>query len=820
MEKFPHLKFSERLVGPANFKVGGNINPTSEENKKNRGRHCEDLLKNSFAINSEWGKHISQRQSLNLAPLEKNIQPIFIQFNPDLVAEVDFNLTKFGIEIISEEDDGYIVGASLDSLKSLENKIRGFSKTERGSAKVADLWRIIDGDRAEWKPPRILSPDLLTKWASIEENEIYEVEVSIAFDKPIGKEPDNTKKGGKTRLKKFKDKLNERDTLLEKRQTDFQEFIGFYKATFKSSIIELEDSFGCQISICGKGLKDLVVNYPFVFEVNEVEEIERMDDIETGTVDFNFEIMPPEDEAPEVGIIDSGIMEYHRFLEPAIIHENSKSYLSNDTTTNDLVKNGGHGTKVAGAVLYPNGISHIQGKYQLPCFIRNLRVLDRNNLLKHKNPAELVQKIVSENSECRVFNLSINSTVPFRVKHMSLWAAMLDKLIHEKNVLFIASAGNILRDNIRHYFNIKKPYPEYLEEQACRLANPAQSSFAIVVGSVNHLSLDNAYWQSIGNKDDIAPYSRIGTGIWGHIKPDVVEYGGGMQISKNGINLINTKETGIELVRSTLNGGKAFDKESSGTSFAAPKVAHIIAELLKIYKDENINLLRALLAQGARLPKDFFQNPTVSSIKYFGYGIPSLKRVTKNTEHRITFYNTNSITAKEAQLYSLKLPQEIRGQGDDFEILLEVTLAYTAKIRRTRQRTKSYLSTWLEWKSSNLNDSFEDFRQRTFSQMKDGVSDGLESNIADRIKWKIRERENWGTVRGINRNYSTLQKDWAILKSYELPEELLFAVIAHKGWDMNNEPVPYAIVVSIEILGAEIPIYDAIKIENEVEISV
>lgn len=96
----------------------------------------------------------------------------------------------------------------------------------------------------------------------------------------------------------------------------------------------------------------------------------------------------------------------------------------------------------------------------------------------------------------------------------------------------------------------------------------------------------------------------------------------------------------------------------------------------------------------------------------------------------------------------------------------------------------------------------------------------MESNIADRIKWKIRERENWGTVRGINRNYSTLQKDWAILKSYELPEELLFAVIAHKGWDMNNEPVPYAIVVSIEILGAEIPIYDAIKIENEVEISV
>src|SRR5699024_1656666 len=130
-------------------------------------------------------------------------------------------------------------------------------------------------------------------------------------------------------------------------------------------------------------------------------------------------------------------------------------------------------------------------------------------------------------------------------------------------------------------------YPEYLEKPFCRIANPSHSSFTISVGSVNHLTLDDEFWESIGNEDEVAPYSRIGTGIWGHIKPDVVEYGGGMKISKNGLYQITEKEVAIELVRSTLGGGYAFNKESSGTSFSTPKVTTIAAELLKLYPDEN-----------------------------------------------------------------------------------------------------------------------------------------------------------------------------------------------------------------------------------------
>ncbi|MDV3550058.1 peptidase [Elizabethkingia anophelis] len=820
MHKFPHLKFSENLVGRARFRGYGKIHPTSLSNKKNRLSYSRQLLAKTIRLNTEWTRHISERQKMNLAPLKEDIVPVFLQINPDLLENVNFDLQAFGIEIISEEENGFIVGASSDNLRTLQEKINQFASSQHGGGKIADFWQIIIGDRNVWKPKHILTPSLMKKWDQIKDSELYNIEVSIAFDKPIGKEPDITKRGGIARLEKYREKLLEREDLLEERQSGFIEFIEFYKAELLSSFIELEDSFGCHITISGKGLKDLVLNYPYVFEISEIEKIAGVIDPENEGLDYSFEVLSPVSNAPEIAVIDSGIMENHKFLEKSIKPYNSKSYLENDPSVMDKVRGGGHGTKVAGAILYPNGISGISTPYQLPCFIRNLRILNKDNTLEHEFPAELMQRIVYDNSDCRIFNLSVSSTTPYRKKHMSLWAATLDKLIYENNILFITTVGNIPVNIIQHYIRNNYSYPDYLLKPYCRLANPAQSSFSIAVGSINHMSLDNEDWNSLGKEHEIAPYSRIGTGIWGHIKPDVVEFGGGMKVSKNGINTISQKDTAIELLRCTFYGGSSFNKESVGTSFATPKVSYIVMELLKLYSGEHVNLIRALLVQGARLPNEYFFKPTRLSIQHFGYGVPSLQRVTENTEHRVTFYNTNQIQAEAGQIYSLKIPEELRDPGNEYDILIEVTLAYTAKVRRTRQKTKSYMSTWLEWKSSNLNENYIQFRNRSLSELEGVKIDSSSKNGGEIIPWKIRERNDWGQVEEINRNRSSLQKDWAIIKSFDLPDELHFAILAHKGWDLNKEEVPYAITVSIEILGEDIPIYDSIKIENEAQIQI
>jgi hypothetical protein len=819
MEQFPHLKFVQKITGKPRLSGGGGPNPQTEANKRDRASHSGKLQRWVTNLKSNWNNSFVQREQNGFAPLNEEVIPIYIQVNPDIINTI-FDLSALGIEIISEEEDGYILGASLDNFRSLEEKIRGFVDSKFGTGRIADFWSIVNGNREEWKPKHVLSEELYIKWAEIRDDQIYGVEVSIAFDKPLNAEPDASKQGGQRRLEKYREKLIERDEKMLERQNHFDSFIHHYGERL-SSFVEFEDGFGCEVSITGKGLKDLVVNYQFVFEVVEMETVSGGESGEDEFSESEIQIIPPDAESIEVGVIDSGIMEGNKYIKDAIKTQFSRSYLIVDSSTSDEVTRGGHGTKVAGAILYPNGISTVSSPYKLPCFIRNIRVLDSSNRLQHKYPAELMQDIVNDNDSCQLYNLSISSHAPYRTRHMSIWATMIDKLIHEKEVLFIVAVGNVNYDAIKYYLSNSNLYPNYLKESYCRLANPSQSSFALSVGSINHAAFSDNDWTSIGNPEEISAYSRIGTGIWGHIKPDVVEYGGGIVVSKNGMNLVREhKQTATELIRSTLNGGLAIGKDSSGTSFSTPKVTHIVAMLKNLYPNEGVNILRAFVAQGARLPGHHFFNPSIDSIRHFGYGLPSLERVTRNTDYRITFYNIGKTQAEQAHLYCLNIPSELRGQGDEYDVLIEVSLAYTGRVRRTRQKTKSYLSTWLDWTVSRLDEGFNEFSERSLvlTETDEEANSDEEGDSSQVIQWKIRERSNWGSVKDINRNNSTLQKDWAILKSFQLPEEICFAVRGHKGWDKNKNEVPYAITVSIEILGADIPIYELIKVENQVEI--
>ena len=274
MDQFPHLKFVQKITGKPRLFGGGAVHDRTQGNKNNRPGHSQYLINRTNKIRQEWEKAVSAREAEGLAPLSKEIIPFFLQINPDLI-NAGFELENFGIEIVSEEIDGYIIGASLDSLKTLEDKINGFLTEKYGTALIGDLWEIIDGNREVWKVPLILSEELLDKWQDIQDKKLYSLEVSIAFDKPIGKEPDPTKKGGVRRLERYRQLEIERDAKLLERQEHFTRFINTY-GEIVSSLISMEDSFACEVKINGKGLKDLVVNYPFVFEVAEKEELEAV----------------------------------------------------------------------------------------------------------------------------------------------------------------------------------------------------------------------------------------------------------------------------------------------------------------------------------------------------------------------------------------------------------------------------------------------------------------------------------------------------------------------------------------------------------------
>lgn len=63
-----------------------------------------------------------------------------------------------------------------------------------------------------------------------------------------------------------------------------------------------------------------------------------------------------------------------------------------------------------------------------------------------------------------------------------------------------------------------------------------------------------------------------------------------------------------------------------------------------------------------------------------------------------------------------------------------------------------------------------------------------------------------------------MQKSWCILESNQLTEEFSLAVVGHKGWNVkSDEDIPYALTVSFEALEADVEIYEAIRVENEIE---
>lgn len=132
----------------------------------------------------------------------------------------------------------------------------------------------------------------------------------------------------------------------------------------------------------------------------------------------NVNIVPPSESAPIVCVIDSGIQEQHKYLSAAIISEESVSLIPDNPSPSDQVGGGGHGTRVAGAVLYPDTIP-TSGNYQLPCWIRILEFLMnimgcRKRFIRlklYQKPLKFIIKIILCRLEFTIIPLGVGNHV-------------------------------------------------------------------------------------------------------------------------------------------------------------------------------------------------------------------------------------------------------------------------------------------------------------------------------------------------------------------------------------------------------------------------
>lgn len=837
MPEFPHLPLPQH-VERRNYTGQSSPRKKSQRsiyNLENRSIHASNLNGSVSNLESAWSSNLQEISETPIGEfIDPRVVPIFLRID---IKSLDVEALKgFGIEIISQEEEGLIIGASVDAFEKLRLRIERFgNELDKGTAY---LWEVDNG--LAWKREFILSPELNEKLDRLRDDEVLELDISIACNLPIGNKPikkeNESDERYATRLEKWEVKARRRDEVQIARYDQFEAIVSIY-GRIKYSF-DYFDSFGIRAEINVKGLKDILFNYPYVFEIVEHDYLDGLFEDTTDNVSAQVQIMPPAQDAPKVCVIDSGIMEGHRLLAPAIDLANSKSYVSGEGSA-DLVDGGGHGTRVAGAVLFPEGISG-NGSIQLPFWIQNAKVLNRRCLLNSDLfPPQIMQQIVQDFLPTKIYNLSITSWVPCRLTHMSLWAAALDKLIYNNDILFIVAVGNLFKrgagnkPGISEFLSQGHNYPDYLTSQNfCRIANPSQSSFSLSVGSVTIGEFEDAdrisFARAHGRLPGPSPFTRVGLGLWGMIKPDVVEFGGDLVREKNtNPNIIEHESTSPHLVKSIQTSNDATGRDRVGTSFAAPKVANLVATLQANFPTENCLFYKGLVVHSARLPEYAFRNPDVGYLKLFGYGIPDQARSLDNNSKRITLYSNGVLNAKRADIFSVVVPAEVNRPGSDFDVLVECTLCYKANPRRTRMRTNSYLSHWLDWRTSKIGESFEEFQDRiiNISDDEDESDDGdslTPSNQPryEELPWKIRERSNLGEYRSVKRQDNTTQKDWMVIKSYNIPDRIGVAVMGHKGWSVDlEEEVPYCLFISFEILNSEVDvdIYNHIMVANRIE---
>lgn len=239
-----------------------------------------------------------------------------------------------------------------------------------------------------------------------------------------------------------------------------------------------------------------------------------------------------------------------------------------------------------------------------------------------------------------------------------------------------------------------------------------------------------------------------------------------------------------------------------GTSFAAPKVAHLAAKLLVDYPEASPNLLRALLVASAEVPDAARQLglDDESLRRLVGYGKPREEAARYSTERRVTLIAEAEIEEDAHHFYEVPLPEEFLERGRR-ERYIVVAVAHCPMVRTTR----------VEYRASKLD--FHLVAERSLEEVTRVFQRTPRADRAEMlpevrgpdIGWRARSR---GTVQAARYALKTITN--------ELRRSKLFVVVTRQvpGWAQDLADLePYAIVVSLEDRsGNDVRLYSQIEL--------
>lgn len=372
-----------------------------------------------------------------------------------------------------------------------------------------------------------------------------------------------------------------------------------------------------------KNIELLLSKAPYLVSMI-VEDFSKLsvDDFSLDNNNFNINLPSPMSE-PVVGVIDTLFdkrvyfnewVEYHDLISPDI-SKDSQDYKHGTAVTSLIVD---------GANLNPN-LDDGCGNFRVRHFGVSLQSgFNSFTIIKQ------IKEIVSQNSDIKVWNLSLGSNDEVRENFISVEGALLDEIQFENDVIFIIAGTNTSVTNGKRK----------------KIGAPADSLNSVIVNSVDF-------------NNQVVSYAREGVVLSFFVKPDISYYGGG-----NG-DFINVCEP-LGLAR------------VAGTSFAAPFIARKMAYLIHIMglsREE----AKALLIDAAIPWND---NKTFSDLSLIGNGIVPIKidDILSTPDDEIKFIVSDISKAYDTYNYDFPVPIS----NENYPYVARATMCYFPKCSRNQ----------------------------------------------------------------------------------------------------------------------------------------
>lgn len=466
----------------------------------------------------------------------------------------------------------------------------------------------------------------------------------------------------------------------------------------------------------------------------------------------------PFDDDPLVCVVDSGVVSGHPFLANWVIEE--RDFDTGENTPTDL---NGHGTSVAGLVVYGDVAQCIESRQWRPkvriCSAKVLCDSTWGPVIPENHRAEwLIEQAIryfGKERNCQIFNLSIaNSVEVYRGGRQFAWAEKLDELARELDIVIVQITGNrdnpLIPEEVYTREQAQRAVREnLLSDQDQRICNPGTAALALTVGALARSEALGHHQQNTGLRlrDAFAgapanapsPFTRTGPGLSAGatnvtIKPDVVAYGGNWAIQTI-VGGSATWKPFIFLGEPTIQreASGRFITARDGTSFACPHVAHaaaIAAVSLEatIGQRPSANLIRALVGSATIPPPcpPGWLDDEKEALRLVGYGMCSVDDLTWSKKNRVRLIAMDEIELDKLHIYRVAIPEVFLATKGKRGIT--VALAYDPPVRSSR---KEYVANtmWVEALHGLTTEEVEIYRAKNAAQDVDVLPSGKEIKL-------------------------------------------------------------------------------------------